>query len=60
MAAERGKWVKGCESVTCVQVLIGSEAVFIATTHEDTGTVAVTHDEYAQFLTDVKAGKFDL
>lgn len=59
MAGERGKWIKGCESAHCIEVMLGADVVYLSSTQEPE-VILVTHEEWAQFLQAAKQGKFDL
>lgn len=55
----RDRWLKPCDAAHCAKVFIGEDRVFLASTL-DSGSLAFTHEEWAQFLTAVKRGDFDL
>ena len=59
MAAEHGKWIKGCESAHCVEVFFTERDASISAT-EDYNIVTVNKAEWVEFVNAVKAGKFDL
>lgn len=59
MAAERGKWVKACDTSACVEVLVGDLNVLVAGSKQP-DMLRFTHQEWDEFVAGVKAGKFDL
>lgn len=58
MAAERGKWIKACDTSACVEVLVGNRHVLV-TGAGSPDILRFTHEEWDEFVQGVKAGKFD-
>jgi hypothetical protein len=58
MAAERGRWIKACDTSACVEVMIGEDTVYVARTRE-LDMLMFNSKEWDEFVTGVKAGKFD-
>ena len=55
----RDRWLKPCDAAHCATVFIGEHTVLLAST-QDSGSIAFTHEEWAQFLAASKRGDFDL
>ena len=58
MAAERGVWIKACDTSACVEVMIGDEVTYITGTNE-LAMLMFNSNEWDEFVSGVKAGKFD-
>ncbi len=53
-------WLAPCANNACVKVDVYEEGVKLTSTlGADKGAVVYTHDEWAEFVTNVKAGRVD-
>lgn len=58
--AKRAKWVKGCESAHCLEVLIQKTQVKLRNSNDPNGpTLKISIEEWKQFRYGLEHGAFD-